>query len=258
MRDFLEEIIVKAGELLSEQFGLQHIVEYKAEGKYQTYPQAVTALDQRVHEFLAGLILERFPDHHILSEESTGELTESGYTWLIDPIDGTTHFSRGLPNYSVSVALYHKGDVILGATYAPYYSDLYVAEKGQGAFCNHLPISVSKTNTLREALIASAAYQSYKLSGLEQSFFNVAEQIKNLRMFASPALDLCYVASGKLEARIFANTEAWDYAASALIVEEAGGLVTEWSGKRWTLKSEGLVASNAILHDQILRILAIR
>lgn len=255
MKAFLTEIILKAGDLLMEKFGFQHKIEFKAEGKYKEYPQVVSSIDLLVEEFLVGLIMKKYPDHHILSEETASILMEDGYTWIIDPIDGTTHFLRGIPAFSVSIAIQHKDEVVMGAVYAPYYKSLYLAEKGEGSLHNQKSIGVSKIATLKEALVATSVYQSYKIQGFEKSFFNVIKQIKNLRMFASSALDMCYVASGELDARIFANTEPWDHTAAALIVEEAGGKVTDWFGNKWSPKSDTLLVTNGIIHDDILRIL---
>jgi len=255
MKAFLTEIIVKAGDLLMEKFGFQYKVEFKAEGKYKNYPQVVSSVDLLVQEFLIDLITKKYPDHHILSEETVSSFTEDGYTWIIDPIDGTTHFLRGIPAFSVSIAVQHKNEVVMGAVYAPYDKSLYLAEKGKGSFHNQKPIGVSKIATLKESLVATSVYQSYKIRGFEQSFSNVIKQIKNIRMLASSALDICYVASGKLDARIFANTEPWDHAAAALIVEEAGGKVTDWFGNKWSPRSDTLLVTNGILHDDILRIL---
>lgn len=256
MRSFIEATIVDAGELLLQKFGKQHEIEYKAEGKYRDYPQAVTKIDKIVEAAIMDRIRSKFPEHHIFSEETPDKLMSDGYTWIIDPIDGTTHFSRGIPLFSISIALQYKKELIYGAVYAPYPKSLYFAEKGNGAECDGEKIGVSKISSLDHALVITSVYQSYKINKLEKQFNSVINNIKNIRMFASSALDMCYVASGKVEARIFSNTEIWDHAAAALIVEEAGGKVTDWQGKKWTYETVSLLVSNNLVHNDILKLLA--
>lgn len=255
MKSFIIETIMDAGELLLQNFGKQHELEYKEEGKYRNYPQAVTKIDKLVEEYIVDKIRDKFSGHHIFTEETPEKFVSDGYTWIIDPIDGTTHFSRGIPLFSISIAVQYNKEVICGAVYAPYLKNLYFAEKGNGAECDGKRICVSKIGSLHQALVITSVYQSYKINNLEKQFNSIINSIKNIRMFASSALDMCYVASGKAEARIFSNTEIWDHAAAALVVEEAGGKVTDWQGKKWTYETESLLVSNNIIHNDVLKLL---
>lgn len=256
MKSFIEEIIQETGDLLLKNYGNKHEIEYKADGKYKNYPQSVTKMDKKAEEMIVKKIKSKFPNHNIFSEETVSELRCDGYTWIIDPIDGTTHFSRNIPLFSISIAVQFNNEIILGGVYVPYFKNFYFAEKDNGAFCDGQKLCVSDIASLNEALVLTSVYQSYKINSLENQFYKILNEIKNIRMFASSALDMCYVASGKAEARIFANTELWDHAAAALIVKEAGGKVTDWKGNAWRYKSSSLLVSNDIIHEEILKLLA--
>ncbi len=255
MEDFLKTLVKDAGKKILDKVGSKIKIEYKDEGIYKNYPQLVSNIDIEINRFIINCIKHKFPNHAVHSEEVESINISDGYVWIVDPIDGSTHFSRGIPSFSVSIALMKDEKIILGAVYAPVYDKLFFAKKGFGASENDKPITVSKVKELDKAIIASSVYQSYKIRKLQDTFLALAENVKNLRMFASSALDMCYVASGRIDGRVFANSEIWDHAAAALIVEEAGGKVTDWKSSDWSLKSTSILASNRELHSTLINIL---
>jgi myo-inositol-1(or 4)-monophosphatase len=212
------------------------------------------------------IIQTRFPNHDILSEES-GELTmgdgqgspdraPSSYTWIVDPLDGTTNYSRRLPCFCTSIALSHQGEVILGVVYDPLRDCLFQAERGKGAYLNGESLQVSQIGSLANALVGlDWARAQAKREVIAQLVARMALQVRSLRTLGSAALGLCYVAAGWLDAYFHFSLRAWDAAAGTLIVQEAGGSASDFTGHPWQIDSSRCLVSNGLFHDEMLSIL---
>jgi myo-inositol-1(or 4)-monophosphatase len=193
--------------------------------------------------------------HSFFSEEA-GTQGKSDFLWVIDPIDGTINFSRGIEEYCISLAFLHKGTVKLGIVYQPDNKKLYLAEKGKGAFLNNKRISVSSENKLINTLLATD--NSSKLESRQRNFMllhRLCLEVRHIRIFGSGALHLAKIAEGKLDSYYKTRFNYWDYAAGMLLIEEAGGKITDFMGKPINELSENIIASNELLHNQLIELL---
>ncbi len=216
----------------------------------------VTDADFAAEKAIIETITSWFPEHSICSEEKPFHQGNSPYTWYIDPLDGTTNYFHRLPIFCTSVALAERGEVILGVVYEPINKRLFWAEKGHGAYLNDKPLRVSAISSLEDSLLG---LDLPRLQALRVEFGatlqKLIETVGTIRAVGSAVLGLCFVAAGWLEAYLHLSLKPWDLAAGALIVEEAGGKVTQLGGKPWTIEAKALLASNGLLHEQFLRIL---
>ena len=252
MKDFLEQIAVEAGRLsLEYRSRLSSLQVSKKSPK-----NLVTDADVAVERFLVDRIRSRFPDHAILGEEG-GTHEGHEYRWIIDPIDGTNSFLHGQPFYSTSIAVERDGQVILGAVYAPVLAELFLAEQGRGATLNGTPIRVSGEDRLIDCLLGTGfACMRDNLKRNNLPYLGaLLPKILDLRRYGSVAVDLCYVACSRLDGFWELNLRLYDIAAGLLIVEEAGGTVTNFSGDRHPVGDE-LLASNGLIHSRLVEILS--
>ena len=218
----------------------------------------VTIADTESEKKIVSIIKKHFPEHNILAEEAKYKKTDSEYTWIIDPLDGTNNFSHGMPIFCVSIALAKNDKIILGVVYDPIRKELFSAESGKGATLNGKKISVSKNTELKDCLLITGFYYDRgvpmlkNLVNIKHFFLN---GILGLRRLGSAALNLCDVACGRADGfwEFYLNT--WDFAAGMLIVEEAGGKVTNKSNDELKIKPSYVVASNGKIHEQILKII---
>ncbi|MGH9530255.1 MAG: inositol monophosphatase family protein [Terriglobales bacterium] len=242
------EIAREAGALLMDYFRQRVAVEYKGEA------DLVTVADRASETLIRDRIRSEWPTHDILGEE--GGLTDTGsdYRWYVDPLDGTTNFAHGFPVFCVSMGLEYKNKLVAGVVYDPTRDEMFAAEQGGGAFLNQQPIHVSKIANLSESLIATG-FPSHKRHKNPNIFFyhQITLRTHGVRRAGSAALDLCSVAAGRFEGFWEFNLNAWDTAAGVLIVEEAGGRVTDFKGRPFQLNSRETVASNALIHQALLR-----
>ena len=242
----MTEIAREAGALLMAHFRARVAVEYKGEA------DLVTIADRESEKLIRSRILEHWPTHDILGEE--GGLADAGssYRWYVDPLDGTTNFAHGFPVFCVSMALEHNHARIAGVIYDPTRDELFAAEKGKGARLNGQPIHVSQTRTLAECLVATG-FPSHKRHKNPNIFFyhQITLRTHGVRRAGSAALDLCSVASGRFDGFWEFNLNPWDTAAGVLIVEEAGGKVTDFSGCPFQLNSRETLASNGLVHPAL-------
>ncbi|MEW5896331.1 MAG: inositol monophosphatase [Nanoarchaeota archaeon] len=219
--------------------------------------------DQKSDRIISAKIKAKYPSHNILSEESGLTNRSSKYTWIIDPLDGTSNFANGNPFFAVSIALMEAQEVILGVVYAPFLKELYVAEKNKGAYIYEKngkknkkktrKLQVSKMNNLADSYIISCGggeKTNEKVAALYCHFYN---RVKEMRKLGSAALESAYIAAGRAEAYIVATIQPWDVAAGALLIKEAGGKVTDFKGCPWNYKTADLVFSNGIIHEQVLK-----
>ncbi|HEY6360173.1 MAG TPA: inositol monophosphatase family protein [Vicinamibacterales bacterium] len=221
----------------------------------------VTEIDLQCERMCRALLADRFPGHDILAEElggSTDGQARSRYCWVFDPLDGTTNYAHGLPIYCASLGLEIDGQREVGAVYDPTRRELFTAERGEGAYLNGRRLTVSETSTLLDSLLVTGfPYDVHQknggeLVGLFGAFLGRARAVRRL---GSAALDLCYVAAGRFEAFWEQHLYPWDVTAGALVVEEAGGRVTGMDGTLFDPAAAHLVASNGLVHDQLLAVI---
>lgn len=250
-RQFAEELARKAGAILREHQGkIQHI-EYKGE------IDLVTEVDRMAETLIREEIARAYPDHDVLGEEEGLSSSASAYRWIVDPVDGTTNYAHGFPYYCVSIALAVAGEIVAGAVYHPIWDELYSAGRGQGATLNGKPIRVSQAAALNRALLTTGFPYDVIQSGINYGQFKaMLQHAQGVRRAGSAALDLCQVACGRYEAFWEPGLSAWDVAAGALIVQEAGGMVTDYRGNAFDPYACEILASNGRLHAAIQAVFA--
>jgi len=249
----------KAGEWIKSKLGQTLDVQRKSAPH-----DLVTEVDKGSEKLIRKLIHTYFPTHAILGEEgvepsaeaigsAVEEASREEYVWIVDPIDGTTNFVHGLPFFSVSLALAHRGEVIVGVVYDPSRDELFVAEKGKGAYVHGRRMTVSPEETLADSLIATGFPNDRERTLPEalRQLSAVAPHIRNIRAGGSAALHLAYVAAGRLSGFWEANLNAWDTAAGILLVQEAGGRVSDFEGRPFTLSTRDIVATNGRIHGAL-------
>jgi len=254
MKDFLSvasDAVLKAGRLLRD--NVHGIREITLKGDINL----VTEMDMRSERAVVETLLAAFPDHGIIAEEGTRILNGSGFTWIIDPLDGTTNYAHGYPGFSVSIGLESEGNVIAGVVYDPMRDELFSAVRGQGSFLNGKPIAVSKNETLIRSLLATGFPYDRAVSRENNlDYFNaLIMAAQEIRRSGSASLDLCAVAAGRLDGYWELKLNPWDVAAGSLIVQEAGGMVSDFTGTRFSIRDKEIVASNGKIHGLMLDIL---
>ena len=242
--------VKKAGQIL--------LKEYKNfdRGKItlKSHHEILTRADLLSEEAIIKEIRKYFPAHQILSEESGEIKSDSKYLWIIDPLDGTTNFSMHNPLWCISIGVFYRDKVVLGVTYAPILDELYIAEKGKGARKNGKKIKVSKyTQKSLHTFCHGRENKHFKVALKYYTYQKLNEL--DCRQLGSAAIELAYVASGRTESIMIPGANSWDVAAGVLMVREAGGKVTDFKGKEWTLKSSNMLASNGKVHKELLRVI---
>jgi len=254
MREYLETAISAArvaGELQRQRLWLEHDIAFKGES------DLVTEVDRGCEELIVAAILERYPEHDILAEENVYDQRNSSHRWIIDPLDGTTNYAHGFPWFAVSIALEIEGEVRIGVVYHTMMNELFTAVRGEGAFLNGERIHVSSRSPLKSALL-STGFPYDKSSDNENNFANFERfQIKAraVRRAGSAALDLAYVAAGRFDGYWECKLKPWDVAAGFLIVEEAGGRVTDHGGNPYSIRHHRILASNGLIHHEMTALL---
>ena len=243
------EAVLRAGDIQMASFGAS--IEVSKKGAIDL----VTEVDFAVERMFRAMIAERFPDHTVLAEElgSAGQ-REGRFCWIFDPLDGTTNYAHGLPIFASSLALEIEGVVTVGAIYDPTRKELFTASLGGGAYLNGVPMRVSSTPSLLDALLVTGfpytVHQaSEELVSLFAAFLSEAQAVRRL---GSAALDLCYVAAGRMDGFWEQHLKPWDMAAGALMLTEAGGRITAVDGSRFDLRKGQLMASNGVIHNALL------
>lgn len=241
----------KAAQVLLKYYGKARVVKKKGE------IDLLTQADEASENIIVDAIQNAFPDHGILAEEGGEQKADSEFTWIIDPLDGTTNFAHGLPIFSISIALSRAGETVFGLVLNPVTRELFTAAKGMGATLNNKRISVSSTPDLCDSLLVTGfPYgRKYMMEELMGRFSKVLPQCQGVRRLGSAALDLCYVACGRFEGFWEQNLAPWDTAAGDCIVKEAGGMVTDFSNNDFTPGGNQILASNGLIHDALLPIL---
>ncbi len=245
------ESVLRAGRIQMAHFGTPLKIDKKGA------IDLVTEVDLAVERMFRALIAERFPDHVVLAEELGGAQVPSGkYCWIFDPLDGTTNYAHGFPVFATSLALEIDGEVMVGAVYDPTRRELFTATRGGGAYLNGVPMRVSSTDSLIDALLVTGfPYSVHEerddLVSLFSAFLSEAQAVRRL---GSAALDLCYVAAGRMDAYWEQHLKPWDMAAGALMLAEAGGRITALDGQPFDVRKQQLLASNGVLHEDLLSV----
>ena len=218
----------------------------------------VTEVDRAAEAAILDIIREAYPSHTILAEESGSLGPESDYLWIIDPLDGTTNFIHGFPQYAISIGLAHKGQLTHAVVYDTNRNELFTASKGSGAFLNEKRLRVSKRTRLAEALIGTGfPYRSFAhIDAYLAIFRELTEKTSGLRRPGAASLDLAYVAAGRLDGFWEFGLSPWDMAAGALLITEAGGLVGDLTGEADYMRGGNIVAGSPKIFAQLLRVLA--
>jgi len=220
------------------------------EGINNLVTEADHASDKAIHD----VIKRAFPEHGIVSEETAEVVSDSEYKWIVDPIDGTVNFANGIPICCVSIGLEHQGKMLMGAVYNPILKEFFFAEKGQGATLNDKKISVSnKGDVLRSCLVTGFPYTYLdQPNGPLQAFERLIRRGVPVRRLGSAAIDLCWVAAGRFDGFYEHQLNAWDSAAGFIIVEEAGGKVTDLNGDIYSPFQPGIIATNGLIHEELV------
>ena len=254
MRDYLAVAVEAArlgGDILREHYRRVKKVEFKGEA------DLVTEVDRRSEKEIVDLLTSRFPHHSILAEEGTATEKSSEFKWVVDPLDGTTNYAHGYPVFCTSVALEQNEDILVGAVYQPMTDELFVAERGGGAFRNGRRIGVSRVEELQRALLATGFPPQVRQSPEEAlgHFAAFVRRAQSIRRDGSAALNLCCVASGLFDGFWETYLKPWDTAAGLLVVREAGGLVSRFSGRDYSIYQPQTLATNGLIHEQMQQVL---
>ncbi len=267
MLEFAIKTAKKAGKLLIEKSKKPLKIDKKG------VRDLVTEADKKSEELIIKEIIKKFPDHGIIAEESEQnkknglvKIGSSPYIWIIDPLDGTTNYTMGLNHYAVSIGLfelkktrksknfsYLEGEIILGVVYAPALNELFYAKKNKGAFLNNKKIKVSKTSKLIDGVIATGF--PYKNKDVNLPYLaTILDKCRGIRRFGAASLDMCYVAKGCFDGYWEFGLKAWDIAGGAIIVEEAGGKVTDSNGNQLDLFGKDILIGTPRIHSEITKI----
>jgi myo-inositol-1(or 4)-monophosphatase len=217
----------------------------------------VTEADHASEAYIKTAILEHYPDHQILAEESGVHFAPSDYVWIIDPLDGTTNFAHGVPCYAVSIGIEHRGSMIAGVIYDPSNDHVYAAERGGGAFRNGQRINTSKIEHLEQALLVSGFPYDVReqMNAYLPAWEAFLASAQGVRRLGAASIDMCYVACGYFDGFWEFGLNAWDTAAGWLLIEEAGGKVTKGDGTAFRNADPDLLATNGLIHDQMMDVL---
>ncbi len=262
-RDYAIRAARAGGDVIREHLRDAHQVRAKAEFDFVTEVDALS--EERIRAFLR----ESFPEHRFFGEESVSETPENEtalleafrpdeYTWIVDALDGTTNFIRGIPQFCVSIALARGKELIAGAVYDVSRDEMFSAEAGKGAFCNGRPIHVSQAETLGQSIVSfgfPAAERAKRASTL-QALERLSEEVGSVRIFNCAALLLCYAACGRTDASFERGIHIWDMAAGIVLVREAGGTVTRCDGGPFDILSRENAVSNGRIHARLLEAIA--
>ena len=250
MPSYLEtsvEIAREAGALLSKYF--ERRVAFELKGEHDLVTEADRASEQLVIERLSA----HFPSHSIVAEEGGGHTGSSEYCWYVDPLDGTTNFAHGFPMYNITMALEQSGELIAGVIFDPEHNEMFTAERGSGAYLNNRRIRVSKVNRLENTLVATGFPSKKRHENVNIHFYyQLAMVTHGVRRAGSAALDLAYVASGRLDGFWEFGLNPWDMAAGILLIREAGGKCSDMKDGPVNLRGPHLLADNGLVHQQIV------
>lgn len=251
----IEDVVLsarEAGEIVKDGFRSHFEIEFKTNEK-----NLVTEIDKKSEKAIINFIKKKYPSHGILAEESGEMKNSSEYTWVIDPLDGTTNFAHGLPIFSVSIGVIKDGKAICGAVYDVMRDAMYSVELGSGAFCNGHKLKVTNNDNLGHSLLVTGFPYDLRQNPdkIIERFIIFLKTARAVRRLGSAAIDLCYVAEGVFDGFWEANLQPWDVCAGKLLVEEAGGLVTDFSGNKIDAFSKQILATNGKVHQKMIDVM---
>jgi len=249
------KIAREAGDFLK-----RHLLDKQKKVNYKGEIDLVTEGDRQAQKLIINRLREYFPHHGLLAEEDgfSTAAKERKYQWIIDPLDGTTNYAHSYPVFCVSLALEREGEVILGVVYDPNFQECFTALRGRGATCNDRPIKVSSIQELDKSLLATGFPYDVRTSEVNNidHFINFLRRSQAVRRCGSAAIDLCYVACGRFDGFWELKLNPWDVAAGALIVNEAGGVVSDFQGNPLDIYGAEIVASNGKIHQEMIQVLS--
>jgi len=251
--DIAEKAARAGGDILKEYLVQPKEIEFKGE------VDLVTVADRLSEDAIVGIISRAFPDHQILAEERTPKSSSSRYRWVIDPLDGTTNYAHGFPCFAISIAVEEAGRIVVGLVYDPLRDECFTAIKGQGAYLNGRAIRVSSIDKLDRALLATGfPYDRRKfVDDYLKPFRDFLIYAQEIRRPGAAAIDLCYLAAGRIDGFWEYKLHPWDVAAGSLMVTEAGGRVTDFSGHDYSIYGQETLASNGKIHEEMIQVLNI-
>lgn len=256
IKENLVNIVLEAGEILKKYYYSDDLVSYQKEGVDFT-----TEADREVDSFLIKKLKELYPQIEFLTEETAPDdyasFKDKENLWIIDPLDGTTNFSRKNHNFTISIALVNKGQPVLGVVYLPILNNLYTAQIDENvAYLNQKPIRISSIANLKEVVVACDwSWDLEKRKDVIKWLNNINAYIRQIKSMGSASADLASLAEGKLDAYIHSGLKPWDVAAAALIIEKAGGKITDSKGNKWDIFNPEIVATNKIIHEEVVKLI---
>lgn len=246
------EIAREAGEIIREGFNKNLQIGYKSNES-----DLVTNIDKASEKLITDFVRKKYPSHGILAEESGNIKSGSEYSWVIDPLDGTVNFAHGLPIFSVSIGLQKNDETVAGVVYDVAQNIIYSGERGSGAFANDEKIEVSKNSNIAHSVLVTGFPYNIKENPYNalDKFVALTKASRGMRRLGSAAIDFCYVAKGVFDGFWEVYLNPWDICAGKLIVEEAGGLVTDFEGNQININSKQILATNGKIHSNMVEIL---
>src|SRR6266487_3940202 len=250
LKQTLLKAIDEGAAVLKQYFNQPFIISHK-----EGINNLVTEADHKSEEVIFAVIRENFPDHYILSEETGAIVQESNYKWIIDPIDGTVNFANGIPICCVSIGIEINGSIEMGAVYNPFMNELFFSQRGFGATLNNELIRVSdKAEVIQSCIVTGFPYTYADVpNGPLEVFGRLIRNGVPVRRLGSAAIDMCWVAAGRFDGFYEHELHAWDSAAGSVIIEEAGGKITDLHGNDYNLYQPGIVATNGKIHEELLK-----
>jgi myo-inositol-1(or 4)-monophosphatase len=246
------KIAKEAGEIVRNGFGKNLEIEFKTNES-----NLVTQIDKKSEAFITDFIQKKFPGHGVLGEEGASIKATSDYTWVVDPLDGTTNFAHGVPIFSVSIGVQKNGENVAGVIYDVMRDEAYSAELGGGAFCNNKKISVSQNEMMQRSLLVTGF--PYDIADNPNNALDIFVQLvkvaRGMRRLGSAALDMCYVAKGVFDGFWEVHLHPWDICAGMLIIKEAGGRTTDFKGAKMDIFNRQILSTNGKIHNQMLDII---
>ena len=254
LKEFAVGVTVRAGFILRRNFN-----DYlKSKPKHKTRHEIVCASDMEVHKFVRYKVRKRFPNHNFVSEEGDEVDNNARHTWVVDPLDGTLNYTIGNPFFCTSLTLLDQGKPVIGVLHAPLLREIFIVEKNKSARLNERNIHVSKERSLKNSVLSFSYYSRDKKSRAKsmELWSHFEDSSRAMRHLGCTTLELAYIACGRMEAAVIVPPlRLWDIANGILLIETAGGKITDFSGQEWNSCSQGLVATNGLVHRQILNIL---
>jgi len=245
-------IAKEAGEIIREGFGKNFSIEFKTNES-----NLVTEIDKKSEKHIIDFITKKYPGNSMLTEESGEHNRHSEYVWVVDPLDGTSNFAHNLPIFSVSIGLQKSGVTIAGVVFDVMRNEMYTAELGSGAYCNDAKITVNQNDILRRSFLVTGFPYNIEENpdNAIELFVEMIKRTRAVRRLGSAAIDFCCLAKGIFDGFWEVSLHPWDIAAGKLIVEEAGGIVTNFSGEKIDIFSKQILASNGKMHQPLLGVI---